>query len=86
MKRPAMKKMLEYIDAHPHKKYVVVFDDLSRFARDVFFHIKLRAEFRKRDVILRCLNYNFDESEEGEFAELIFAGKAELDRNKIVDR
>jgi len=82
MRRPAMKELLEYIDAHPHKKFLVVFDDLSRFARDVFFHIKLRAEFRKRDVVLRCLNYNFDESEEGEFAELIFAGKNELDRKQ----
>jgi site-specific DNA recombinase len=82
MKRPAMRELLEYIDAHPHKKYVVVFDDLSRFARDVIFHIKLRAEFKKRDVILRCLNYNFDESEEGEFVELVFAGKYELDRKQ----
>jgi len=82
MNRPAMRELLEYIDSRPHKKFVVIFDDLSRFARDVFFHIKLRTEFRKRDVILRCLNYNFDESEEGEFAELIFAGKAELDRKQ----
>ncbi len=82
MNRPAMRELLEYIDAHPHKKFVVIFDDLSRFARDVFFHIKLRAEFKKRDVILKCLNYNFDDSEEGEFAELIFAGKAELDRKQ----
>lgn len=82
MKRPSMRELLEHIDNHPHKKYVVVFDDLSRFARDVFFHIKLRAEFRKRYVILKCLNYNFDESEEGEYAELIFAGKAELDRKQ----
>jgi len=82
MNRPAMRELLEYIDARPHKKFAVIFDDISRFARDVFFHIKLRAEFRKRDVILRCLNYNFDESEEGEFAELIFAGKAELDRKQ----
>ncbi len=82
MKRPAMRELLEYIDNNPHKKFLVIFDDLSRFARDVYFHIKLRAEFRKRDVTLRCLNYNFDESEEGEFAELIFAGKAELDRKQ----
>lgn len=82
MKRPAMRALLDYIDDHPHKKFVVIFDDLSRFARDVVFHIKLRAEFRARDVVLRCLNYNFDESEEGEFVELIFAGKAELDRKQ----
>ena len=82
MKRPALREMLEFIDANPYKKFIVVFDDISRFARDVFFHIKLKLEFKKRDVILKCLNYNFDESEEGEFAELIHAGKAELDRKQ----
>lgn len=82
MKRPEMRRMLSYIDANPHRKFVVVFDDISRFARDAMFHIKLRTEFRARDVVLRCLNFNFDESEEGEFVELIFAGKAELDRKQ----
>src|SRR3989338_9409684 len=82
MKRPAMKELLEYIDARPHKKFVVVFDDLKRFARDVEFHLKLRTAFRARDVILRCLNYNFDESPEGRFAELIMAGQAELERHQ----
>ena len=82
MKRPAMKELLEYIDARPHKKFVVVFDDLKRFARDVEFHLKLRTAFRARDVILRCLNYNVDESPEGRFAELIMAGQAELERHQ----
>ena len=70
MRRPAMSKLLAYIDANPHKKFVVVFDDLKRFARDVEFHIKLRAAFKLRGVVLRCPNYNFDESPEGEFAVL----------------
>src|SRR3989344_4391820 len=71
MKRPAMRALLEYIDANPHKKFVVVFDDLKRFARDVEFHIRLRSAFKARDVVLRCLNFNFDESPEGEFVEIM---------------
>lgn len=82
MNRPAMRAMLAYIDANPHKEFVVNFDDLKRFARDVEFHLKLRAIFRSRNVILRCLNYNFDESPEGKFAELIMAGQAELEREQ----
>ena len=82
MKRPAMRELLAYIDAHPQKKFVVVFDDLKRFARDVIFHFKLKDAFRDRNVILRCLNHNFDDSPEGEFAELIFAGQAQLDRKQ----
>ena len=82
MKRPAMREILKYIDDHPDKKFVVVFDDLKRFARDVEFHLKLRTAFRMRDVTLRCLNYNFDESPEGRFAEIVMAGSAELERHQ----
>ncbi len=80
--RPAMRELLEYIDAHPRKKFVVVFDDLKRFARDTEFHIRLRAAFKGRDVILRCLNFKFDESPEGKFVEVVFAAQAELERNQ----
>lgn len=82
MNRPAMREMLAYIDAHPHQKFVVIFDDLKRFARDVEFHLKLRAAFQKRGVVLRCLNYNFDDTAEGRFVELILAGQAELERHQ----
>lgn len=82
MRRPAMRELLAFIDTNPHKRFVVVFDDLKRFARDVEFHLKLRAVFRARNVILRCLNYNFDESPEGRFAEVVMAGQAELEREQ----
>lgn len=82
MKRPAMREMLAYIDKNPHKKFVVVFDDLKRFARDVNFHFKLKAEFKSRDVLLRCLNFNFEDSPEGEFVETIMAAGAQLERNQ----
>ena len=82
MKRPAMREMLAYIDNNPQKKFVVVFDDLKRFARDVNFHFQLKAEFKSRDVVLRCLNFNFEDSPEGEFVETIMAAGAQLERNQ----
>ncbi len=82
MRRPAMRELLAYTDAHPHKKFVVVFDDLKRFARDAKFHFELKTALKIRDIKLRCLNYNFDESPEGQFAELIFAGHSELERHQ----
>lgn len=82
MNRPAMREMLDFIDAHAHKNYVVIFDDLSRFARDVEFHLKLRAAFKVRGVKLRCLNYNFDESPEGRYTETILAAGNELQRHQ----
>ncbi len=82
MNRPAMRELLGHIDAHPYKKYVVDFDDLKRFARDVEFHLKLKAAFKSRDVLLRCLNYKFDDSPEGLFVETIFAAQNQLEREQ----
>ena len=82
MNRPAMRALLAYIDAHPHKKFVVIFDDLKRFARDTAFHLKLRTELKVRDVLPRCLNYNFDDSPEGMFVETVLAAGNELERHQ----
>ncbi len=82
MNRPAMRELLAYIDAHPHKKFVVVFDDLKRFARDTAFHLKLRSAFKARDAMPRCLNYNFDDSPEGMFVETVLAAGNELERHQ----
>ena len=82
MNRPAMREMLAYIDANPHKKFVVIFDDLKRFARDTAFHLKLRSALKARDVLPRCLNYNFDDSPEGMFVETVLAAGNELERHQ----
>ncbi len=82
MKRPAMNALLAKVDSNPHKKYVVVFDDLKRFARDTKFHWELRTAFKTRDIIPNCLNHEFDESEEGQFVETILAAQNELERKQ----
>jgi len=81
--RPAMNALLKYIDDHPHKRYVVVFDDLSRLARDINVHLRLKMELSKiRGARLECPNFNFEDSPEGEFIENIIASKAQLDRQQ----
>ncbi len=82
MRRPAMRELLEYIDNNPHKNFLVIFDDLKRFARDTTFHRELRSAFKVRDTELKCLNYNFDESPEGIFVETVLAAQNELDRKQ----
>lgn len=71
--RPAMKSLIAYLDKHPTEQYVVIFDDLARFARDVKVHIQLKAELVSRGAKLECLNFNYDESDESEMAELMLA-------------
>ncbi len=38
MKRPGMVALLSFLDAQPDERFVVIFDDLKRFARDRDFH------------------------------------------------
>ncbi|MCX6712507.1 MAG: recombinase family protein, partial [Candidatus Vogelbacteria bacterium] len=80
MARPAMRELLSYIDKNPTQKYVVIFDDLKRFARDTKFHIQLRLEFKARDVSVHCLNFKFEDTPEGNFVETIMAASNELER------
>lgn len=82
IKRPAMMEILAYLDSHPTEQYVIVFDDLKRFARDTEFHIKLRTALKVRKAVPECLNYNFDDSPEGRFTETIFAAQAQLEREQ----
>lgn len=81
MERPAMIAMLKYIDAHPHKNYVVVFDDLSRFSRDVQVHLRLRQEFKQRDAIVECPNFTFEDTPEGQMVEVIMAAQSAYHRH-----
>lgn len=64
LERPAMRELLQYAKNNIHKQYIVVFDDLKRFARDTKFHIELRTTFKANGLTPECLNYNFDESPE----------------------
>jgi site-specific DNA recombinase len=82
IKRPGMVALLSYLDAMPDQSYVVIFDDLKRFARDTRFHLDLRDAFRSRDALIECLNFKFDDTPEGEFIETIMAAQGALERKQ----
>ncbi|MEO1747820.1 MAG: recombinase family protein, partial [Pseudomonadota bacterium] len=82
MKRPGMVALLSFLDAQPDERFVVIFDDLKRFARDTRFHLDLREAFRKRGATIECLNFKFDETPEGEFIETIMAAQGALERKQ----
>lgn len=82
MKRPAMRLLLKYADEHPETSYTVIFDDMKRFARDTVFHLKLRQEFYHRNLEPKCLNFNFENTPEGEFIETILAAQGQLEREQ----
>ena len=82
LKRSGMVALLSYLDAQRDKNYVVIFDDLKRFARDTEFHIKLRREFKLRNASIECLNFKFEDTPEGKFIETVFAAHGELEREQ----
>ncbi|MEM7427861.1 MAG: recombinase family protein [Pseudomonadota bacterium] len=82
MKRPGMVALLSFLDAQPDEKFVVIFDDLKRFARDTRFHLDLREAFRCRGASIECLNFKFDDTPEGEFIETIMAAQGALERKQ----
>jgi DNA invertase Pin-like site-specific DNA recombinase len=82
MQRPGMVALLSFLDAQPEERFVVIFDDLKRFARDTRFHLDLREAFRKRGATIECLNFKFDDTPEGEFIETIMAAQGALERKQ----
>ncbi len=85
--RPAMNKLIKFLDDNSDEKFVVIFDDLKRFARDVPTHLKLKAELvMKRRVKLECLNFKFEESPTGRFVEIVMAGAAQLEREQNAEQ
>ena len=82
MQRPGMVALLSFLDAQPAERFVVIFDDLKRFARDTRFHLDLREAFRLRGAKIECLNFKFDDTPEGEFIETIMAARGRWNANK----
>ncbi len=83
MLRKGMVALLAYMDARPHENFVVIFDDLKRYSRDVEFHMRLRRIMQERGAIRECLNFNFEESPEGKFKEVISVAASELEREQM---
>lgn len=80
--RPGMKALLAFADKNATEQYVVVFDDLKRFARDIEVHLKLRREFDSRGIKIESPNFSFNDTEEGRYVEGIFALTAQLERGQ----
>lgn len=82
MKRPGMVALLAFLDAQPNERFVVIFDDIKRFARDTVFHLQLRQVLKSHGAILECLNFKFEDTPEGDFIETIMAAQGELERKQ----
>ena len=81
MQRPGLVSLLRFLKSSK-EDYVVIFDDLKRFARDTVFHIKLRQRLAEFGANVECLNFTFEETPEGKFVETVVAAQGELERHQ----
>lgn len=80
MLRPGLQQLFAYLDKYRHKQYIVIIDDLSRFARDVSKHFQLKKDLFEREVRLECSNFNFEDTPEGELIETMMAAQHQYHR------
>ncbi len=80
--RPKMKELLEYLDEHIENNYIVIFDDLKRFSRDVAVHFKLKSEIYGRGGRVESPNFKFEDTPEGKYIETIIVATGELEKNQ----
>lgn len=82
LKRPGMMALMNFVDAQPDERFVVVFDDLKRASRDTRTYLDLRDAFRDRGVGMECLNMKLGDTPEDEFIETIMAAQGALERKQ----
>ena len=75
--RPGMNSLLAYLRVNDTKDYVVVVDDISRFARDVCTHAALRDKIIACGAKIESPNQKFGADAGGRFIETIMAAMAE---------
>jgi len=67
--RPGFSVMLEFLEADRKKPYVVIIDDLSRFARRVPVHFELRASIALAGGVLESPSVELRDDADGELHE-----------------
>ena len=78
--RPGQVEIVRFIDSYPHKRFVVVIDDISRIARDAKAHMTFRAVLRELGVEMESPNFNFEDTPEGEVIENVMAAFSQYHR------
>ncbi|UWR58592.1 recombinase family protein [Phaeobacter inhibens] len=85
-RRPAMDRMLAFLRLHPKNSVVVIIDDISRFARNVQAHIKLRETLSEAGGVLESPSIEFGEDSDSRLVEHMLASVAQHQREKNAEQ
>lgn len=84
--RPGMQDMLAYLRKHRSDQLVVIIDDISRLARGIHAHWKLRTSIAKAGGMLESPSVTFGEDADSEMQEYILATIAQHQRRKNAEQ
>lgn len=84
--RPGMKVMLQYLRKHRAESRVAIIDDISRLARSVDAHIKLRSAIASSGGVLESPSIEFGGDSDSELQEFILATVAQHQRKKNAEQ
>lgn len=85
-RRPAMDRMLAFLRLHPKGSVAVIIDDISRFARNVQAHIKLRETLADAGGVLESPSIEFGEDSDSRLVEHMLASVAQHQREKNAEQ
>ena len=81
IERPAMTRLLKYLEKR-NEKIVVIFDDISRLARNIEGHFQLKASIALRKGIIESPTMKFEDTASGKLVESLLASTAEFQRSQ----
>ncbi len=84
--RPGFSVMLEFLEADRKNLYVVIIDDLSRFARRVPVHFELRAAIALAGGVLESPSVELRDDADGELHEYILASVSQHQSRKNAEQ
>jgi site-specific DNA recombinase len=80
--RPAMKEMLGFLKSRKKDSYVVIIDDISRLARGLDAHLRLRAAINAAGASLESPTLTFGEDSDSQLIENLLASVSQHGRQK----
>jgi site-specific DNA recombinase len=84
--RPGMSAMLSYIRQKRNQEYVVIIDDISRIARGIEAHLKLRSQIASVGGLLESPSIEFGDDSDSIFHENLMASVAQHQRQKNAEQ
>jgi site-specific DNA recombinase len=84
--RPGIRAMLSYLRKHKTFSPVVIIDDISRLARDIETHLKLRAAIAQAGGRLESPSGEFEDGADGQLVEMVKATFAQHQAQKNAEQ